>query len=209
MQRSVFCLVPPGYGLWSFRFFEALAADCIPVLYDDGNTVLPFESSIKYDAFVVRIPTNKILNTLELLQRYISERRVRAMQEAIVANRAALLFGVGGCALEQALLQQFEARATAVGVRKEHDLNITLVGVKCQAVSSKTPSNVRSSSPLNIRSVSATPSGSKQGYKKSVLHHLASAAAKLINDTKAAMHARLARRAAPHQTRQRSRKMNS
>ncbi len=33
--RDARCAAPGRYALWSFRLYEALAYDCIPVLFDE------------------------------------------------------------------------------------------------------------------------------------------------------------------------------
>ena len=45
MRDSIFCLAPPGYALWTYRFFEAISSGCIPVLFDERTQRLPFEGS--------------------------------------------------------------------------------------------------------------------------------------------------------------------
>ncbi len=35
ISNAEFCLCPFGYALWSFRLYESLAFDCIPVLFDE------------------------------------------------------------------------------------------------------------------------------------------------------------------------------
>lgn len=54
MRQSRFALALPGYGLNSFRFFEALSLGVPPVLVSEG-AALPFENLIDYDRFCIRV----------------------------------------------------------------------------------------------------------------------------------------------------------
>ena len=66
-----YCLSPGGFAPWSYRFFESIAAGCIPVLFDDESSRvrLPFEDLIDYSRFVVRIPSvcNAVIGINSLL----------------------------------------------------------------------------------------------------------------------------------------------
>ena len=53
MVAAEFCLTPPGYAPWSFRFYEALVVSCIPVLFDDQHEVFPWEGQLDYESMVV------------------------------------------------------------------------------------------------------------------------------------------------------------
>jgi hypothetical protein len=52
IAHAVFSLCPPGWSLWSPRFYDALTAKSIPVLFGD-EWILPFEDIIDYKSFVV------------------------------------------------------------------------------------------------------------------------------------------------------------
>jgi hypothetical protein len=67
MRDSIFCLAPPGYALWTYRFFEAISSGCIPVLFDERTQRLPFDDLIAYDSFVVRIGRSAVPQTLDIL----------------------------------------------------------------------------------------------------------------------------------------------
>lgn len=54
MRQSRFALALPGYGLNSFRFFEALSLGVPPILVAD-DIALPFESFIDYGKFCIRV----------------------------------------------------------------------------------------------------------------------------------------------------------
>ncbi|WP_203781531.1 exostosin domain-containing protein [Paractinoplanes rishiriensis] len=53
-MRSRFVLAVPGYGLNSFRFYEALSLGVPPLLIDE-NAALPFPQHINYDEFCLRL----------------------------------------------------------------------------------------------------------------------------------------------------------
>ena len=63
MQKSVFCLQPPGDSPTRKSFYDAIIAGCIPVIFPPASHVYyPFESEINYDNLTVQIPEN-ILST--------------------------------------------------------------------------------------------------------------------------------------------------
>lgn len=55
LSRSLFGLCPRGVGLSSYRFFECIHTNTIPVLLGD-QVVLPYEDELDYSKFSVRIP---------------------------------------------------------------------------------------------------------------------------------------------------------
>ncbi|CAD7924264.1 unnamed protein product [Amoebophrya sp. A120] len=57
MGDSKFCFVPRGKSAWSLRLYEALFADCIPVLLSDFWE-LPFEDFIDYSKMLIKWPAN-------------------------------------------------------------------------------------------------------------------------------------------------------
>eukprot|EP00392_Amoebophrya_sp_AT5.2_P018033 g18482.t1 len=59
MGASKFCFVPRGKSAWSLRFYEALFADCVPVLLSDFWE-LPFEDFLDYSKFVIKWPANHV-----------------------------------------------------------------------------------------------------------------------------------------------------
>jgi hypothetical protein len=91
LQRSMFCFTPPGTALWSFRLLESIAAGCIPVLFDDGDEVLPFEDLIDWESIVVRVPPRKVSKSLEILKA-ISLPEMRTRLKAVSAVQPYLLY---------------------------------------------------------------------------------------------------------------------
>merc|ERR1711907_357678 len=54
-----FCFVPKGKSAWSLRFFEALFANCVPVVLSD-HWELPFEAFMPLPSFVVKWPMGDV-----------------------------------------------------------------------------------------------------------------------------------------------------
>ena len=75
--RSKFCLAPRGYGRSSFRFFEAILMDTIPVYFWDDVEWLPYKEHLDYKLFSVSI--SDISKTYDILSG-ISEDRYQAMK---------------------------------------------------------------------------------------------------------------------------------
>jgi len=75
--RSKFCLAPRGYGRSSFRFFEAILMDTIPVYCWDDVEWLPYKEHLDYKLFSVSI--SDISKTYDILSG-ISEDQYRAMK---------------------------------------------------------------------------------------------------------------------------------
>ena len=75
--RSKFCLAPRGFGRSSFRFFEAILMDTIPVYFWDDVEWLPYKEHLDYSSFSVSI--SDISKTYDILSG-ISEDRYRAMK---------------------------------------------------------------------------------------------------------------------------------
>eukprot|EP00438_Fugacium_kawagutii_P022000 Skav217028 [mRNA] locus=scaffold1803:338853:352289:- [translate_table: standard] len=63
MGSAKFCFVPKGKSAWSLRFFEALFANCVPVVLSDFWE-LPSESIVDLPSFVIKWPMDKVGDTL-------------------------------------------------------------------------------------------------------------------------------------------------
>ena len=82
MTKNLFTLAPRGDGNQSLRFFETLSCGRIPVLIDTDIS-LPLEDRIDYDAFMLRIPWQKLDELPERVWQFWdshSEDEIRAMQ---------------------------------------------------------------------------------------------------------------------------------
>jgi hypothetical protein len=80
--KSKFCLAPRGYGRSSFRFFEAMLLNVIPVYFWDDIEWLPYKEIIDYSKFSVSICKNNIDNTYNILKS-ISDEKYQSMLEEI------------------------------------------------------------------------------------------------------------------------------
>lgn len=79
--NSRFCLAPRGYGRSSFRFFEAMLLDCIPVYFWDDIEWLPYKDIIDYSKFSISIQEKDIGKTLEILKSISEEKYVSMLEE--------------------------------------------------------------------------------------------------------------------------------
>lgn len=78
--ESKFSLAPRGYGRSSFRFFEAMLLDCIPVYFWDDIEWLPYKDVLDYSKFSVSIQEADIGKTSDILKS-ISEEKYQSMLE--------------------------------------------------------------------------------------------------------------------------------
>mmetsp|Transcript_106891 Transcript_106891/g.312504 ORF Transcript_106891/g.312504 Transcript_106891/m.312504 type:complete len:563 (-) Transcript_106891:57-1745(-) len=86
MGNARFCFVPKGKSAWSLRFYEALFANCVPVVLSDFWE-LPFQDFLDLPSFVIKWPMESVgdelldyLNKLpdSVLEAYMeSSRRLR------------------------------------------------------------------------------------------------------------------------------------
>ena len=81
LSQSDFCLVPPGGDGWSSRTDDAVRHGCIPVIIMD-NVHMPFETSLNYSAFSIRIPERDV-EQLDTILRSIDASTKRRMREAM------------------------------------------------------------------------------------------------------------------------------
>jgi len=75
---SRFCLAPRGYGRSSFRFFEAIQLDTIPIYVWDDIKWLPYQKVLDYDAFSISVNVSE-LHTLHDRLASISEKDYERM----------------------------------------------------------------------------------------------------------------------------------
>lgn len=80
--NSKFCLAPRGYGRSSFRFFEAMLLDTVPVYFWDDKEWLPYKPYLDYSKFAVSIQEKDIPRTYEILKS-ISEEKYGSMLEEL------------------------------------------------------------------------------------------------------------------------------
>ena len=84
--RSKFCLAPRGYGRSSFRFFEAMQLDTIPVYIWDDMEWLPYKDVLDYSTFSISIPRRDLPQLYDRL-RSISEETYQRMQQELLRVR--------------------------------------------------------------------------------------------------------------------------
>ena len=80
--ESKFCLAPRGYGRSSFRFFEAMLLNTIPVYFWDDIEWLPYKDVLDYSTFSISIQEKDIPNTYEILTS-ISDKKYASMLEEL------------------------------------------------------------------------------------------------------------------------------
>jgi len=79
--KSKFCLAPRGYGRSSFRFFEAMLLDTVPVYFWDDIEWLPYKDVLDYSKFAVSIKNGDISRTYEILKGISDEQYVAMVEE--------------------------------------------------------------------------------------------------------------------------------
>ena len=73
-QRSIFTLCPRGYGLQSFRLYEALQLNSIPVFVYDKD-FFPFSNFIDWHSFCVLVKIDQIPKLKEILSQITLEKQ--------------------------------------------------------------------------------------------------------------------------------------
>ena len=84
--QSRFCLAPRGYGRSSFRFFEAMLLDTVPVYVWDDIEWLPYKEVLDYSTFSISISKNELPNLYQILSS-ISNETYETMVQNIKKNR--------------------------------------------------------------------------------------------------------------------------
>jgi hypothetical protein len=68
LSRSIFTLAPRGFGYTSFRLFEAITMESIPIYIWEDKCVLPYNDIIDWKEFSIIININEIENLPEILK---------------------------------------------------------------------------------------------------------------------------------------------
>ena len=68
INRSIFTLAPRGYGYTSFRIYEAIMGNSIPVYIWEDEAILPFSDIINWNDFAVVINSSEIDNLPNILK---------------------------------------------------------------------------------------------------------------------------------------------
>jgi hypothetical protein len=81
--RSKFCLAPRGYGRSSFRFFEAMQLDTIPVYLWDDVEWLPYKDILDYSTFAISISHRDLPQLYDRLRSITEDTYQRMKQELL------------------------------------------------------------------------------------------------------------------------------
>jgi len=92
--QSKFCLAPRGYGRSSFRFFEAMLLDTIPVYFWDDIEWLPYKDKLDYSTFSISIHSSDIPNTISILKSISEEKYNNMLDELKKVRRYFMLEGM-------------------------------------------------------------------------------------------------------------------
>ena len=76
-----FCLAPRGYGRSSFRFFEAMLLDTVPVYFWDDIEWLPYKDILDYTKFSVSIEEKDMSRVYDILKSISNERYLSMVNE--------------------------------------------------------------------------------------------------------------------------------
>ncbi len=60
INRSIFTLAPRGYGYTSFRIYEAILGESIPIYIWEDKKVLPFNDEINYEDFCIILHSSEV-----------------------------------------------------------------------------------------------------------------------------------------------------
>ena len=91
--RSRFCLAPRGYGRSSFRFFEAMLLDVVPVYIWDDVEWLPYRNEMDYGRFSISIHVSELSSLYDRLTCIGEEEYGRMVEEM---RRVRSWFGLEG-----------------------------------------------------------------------------------------------------------------
>ena len=78
MSKTKFAVCPRGYGIGSFRLFEALASGCVPIILADGYKK-PLEDILDWDEFSITLPESEYRRVEEVAKE--NEHRFEEMQK--------------------------------------------------------------------------------------------------------------------------------
>jgi hypothetical protein len=69
LNTSIFTLAPRGYGYTSFRIYEAILAESIPIYIWEDKKVLPFEDVLNWEEFSIVIHANDMNQLPDILDK--------------------------------------------------------------------------------------------------------------------------------------------
>ena len=95
LRRSVFCLCPRGFAVWSPRLYESIVSGCIPVIIAD-NIHLPFSfkgSGVDWRDFSIMVPESRVRKgQLKSILLSLSSEAILAKQQALRRVRNKMVF---------------------------------------------------------------------------------------------------------------------
>jgi hypothetical protein len=85
--ESYFCIAPRGIGRQSYRFYEAIKLNSIPVYIWDDFECLPYKDIIKYDDFCISINIKDIGNLYNIMVNIINSEKYDIMMKNLNNNK--------------------------------------------------------------------------------------------------------------------------
>lgn len=82
MSKSKYALCPRGFGYTSYRLYEALYCNCIPIYIWQGKKCLPYENELNWDDFSIIVHMNDIEKIPDLINN-IDEKKYNKMIQTI------------------------------------------------------------------------------------------------------------------------------
>ena len=87
LNESIFALCPRGYGYTSFRLFEAISLNCIPIYIWEDKKVLPFSDEINWEDFCIILHTKDMKNIPKILDSITEEKRNKMLKRIKEVNK--------------------------------------------------------------------------------------------------------------------------
>lgn len=81
LSQSKFALAPRGYGCSSFRFFEIMEMDTVPIYIYDSHNCLPFQDIIDYSKCSIVIHSDEIHRLPDILNNITDEQYENMLKE--------------------------------------------------------------------------------------------------------------------------------
>ena len=98
LLTTTFCLTPSGHTCTSRRFYDAIAAGCIPLIVDCESHPYPFDDKIDYSQFVLYAPIDGIAKQPDAFVACLRKLRddtiaLRRIRQALRDARVELIYG--------------------------------------------------------------------------------------------------------------------
>jgi hypothetical protein len=81
INRSIFTLAPRGYGYTSFRIYEAIAGNSIPIYIWEDKKILPYSDLINWDDISVIINSSEISELPNILKKINIEEKINNIKK--------------------------------------------------------------------------------------------------------------------------------